>query len=306
MDFNDLYYFCLIADNGGYTAAERVSGITKSLLSRRMGKLEARLKVRLIQRDSRNFALTAAGQILLGHAREMVKEGFTAYESVTELIAEPSGQVRVSCPTVLAQYHLAPVLPGFMAQYPNVTMSIDATDRTTQVIDERFDLALRASKNLDEEPGFIARTLATIRIVMVASPGYLKQHGTPTTPTILNQLATLSSVLDRHEGELKWELTNQHGQSHTVRHRPVLFCKNPHIQLEAAIQGIGIGLLPETIALPALEKGKLVQLLTDWTPHSHIIHAVFPSRKYMNPAVRAFLDYLVTNLPGTLQAGKNE
>ncbi|MDT8849009.1 LysR family transcriptional regulator [Pantoea dispersa] len=304
MDFNDLYYFYLIAENSGYTAAERASGITKSLLSRRVAQLEERLQVRLIERNSRSFSLTAAGRKLYEHAAEMVREGRIAYESISELIAEPSGVVKISCPTVLAQYHLAPILPGFMMQFPQVRVTVEATDRPVQVIEERFDLALRARKRIDEEPGLIAKTLAKSQLILVASPDYLSLHGQPASPEDLLRLRTISSVLDRHEGEQKWDLTSPEGRDYQFKHRPALFCLNPRVQLEAAIHGIGIGLIPDAIALPSVKNGELVQVLPEWATHAHIIHAVFASRKHMNPAVRAFLDYLATHLPATMLADR--
>ncbi|WP_275554466.1 LysR substrate-binding domain-containing protein [Mixta sp. Marseille-Q2659] len=300
MDFNDLYYFYLVAENSGYTAAEKNSGITKSLLSRRVVQLEERLKVRLVQRNSRSFALTTAGNILLEHAKEMVREGINAYDSVSELVAEPSGVVRLSSPTVLAQYHLAPIIPGFMARYPNVRLCIDATDRHVQVIEERIDLSLRARKNINQEPGLVARILAVSNMILVASPVLLEHYGVPDSPEELESLPTISSVLDRNENEQRWDLTNKDGANFQFKHRAIMYCTNPRVQFEAVIHGIGVGLLPDTIVYSAIRERKLIKILEAWKADSHVIHAVFPSRKHMNPAVRAFLDYLILHLPGTI------
>lgn len=301
MDFNDLYYFYLIAEHGGFTAAERISGVTKSLLSRRIAQLEERTNVRLIQRNSRSFSLTTAGKILFEHAAQMVKDGQLAYDSVSELTVEPIGNIKVSCPTVLAQYNLAPILPGFMARYPKVNITIDATDRHVQIIEEMFDLALRARVSMDDEPGLVARVLATSRLILVASPVFLNFHGIPDSPDKISGLPTISSVLDRYEGEQKWQLVNNENRAVIIKHRPVLYCLNPRVQLEAALHGIGIGLIPESIALPAVHEGRLKQIMSEWTTFDHIIHAVFPSRKHMNPAVRAFLEYLLTHLPASMK-----
>ncbi|WBM72600.1 LysR family transcriptional regulator [Buttiauxella sp. WJP83] len=301
MDFNDLYYFYLIAEHSGFTRAEKVSGITKSLLSRRVAHLEDRLKVRLIQRSTRSFALTEAGRLLYGHAAEMVKEGNAAYDSLSNHVTQPSGVIRISSPSVLAQYHLAPILPGFMSAFPLVQVYLDATDRPVQVIEERIDLALRAHRLIDNEPGLIVRTLATSHLKLVASPAFIAREGLPETLEQLTSMSTISSVMDREEGELKWELENAQRQVVTIKHRPVLFCLNPRVQLEAVIQGIGIGLIPKSISNQAVSEGKLVHVLPEWSTHNHIIHAVFPSRKHMNRAVRAFLDYLVEHLPETLE-----
>ncbi|WP_135720564.1 LysR substrate-binding domain-containing protein [Klebsiella pneumoniae] len=139
------------------------------------------------------------------------------------------------------------------------------------------------------------------RLVLVASPGFLHLHGMPDSPEKIASLPTVSSVLDRYEGEQKWHLVNAEGDAEIIKHRPVLYCLNPRVQLEAALHGIGIGLIPESIARPVINEGKLKQIMSKWTTFDHIIHAVFPSRKHMNPAVRAFLEYLLTHLPASMK-----
>lgn len=299
MDFNDLYFFYLIAEHGGFTAAEKASGITKSLLSRRVTQLEKNVNVRLIQRNSRSFSLTSAGKMLFEHAEQMVNDGRLAYESVSELINEPMGLIRVSCPTVLAQYNLAPILPDFMVKYPRVTVTIDATDRKVQAIDEMFDLVLRARPNVDDELGVIVRKITTSQLLLVASPDFINKYGEPLEPSELSSFPTISSVLDRYESEIRWELMDKNKKV-IIKHKPVLFCLNPRVQFESVMRGIGIGLIPESIVLSSLKEHKLIRILNGWTTKEQIIHAVFPSRKHMNPAVRAFLDYLTVHLPVTM------
>jgi len=301
MDFNDIYYFYLTAENGGFTAAERATGITKSLLSRRIAQLEEKVGVQLIQRNSRQFSLTEAGRQLHEGAINMVAEGQSAYDSVALLRSVPSGIVRISSPTVLAQHHLSHLLPDFMRQYPKISVSLDATDRNVQVIEERIDIALRSRKSLDSEPGLIARSLATSQMILVASPDYITQHGMPTHPKQLSRMPTLSNELERLEGEQKWELFGSEGISCVIKHHPRLFCLNRWVQLESAIQGIGIALIPIPVATMSIEKGELVQVLPEWTTKVQIIHAVFSKRKGMNPATRVFLDYLILHLPTLLK-----
>lgn len=302
MDFNDLYYFYLTADNGGYTAAEGASGITKSLLSRRVAKLEEKVGVQLIQRNSRQFSLTEAGRQLYEGAINMVAEGQSAYDSVALLQSVPSGLVRVSCPTVLAQHHISLLLPDFMRQYPKVTVSLDATDRDVQVIEERVDIALRSRKSLDCEPGLVAKPLASSKMILVASPDFISTHGNPTHPDQLSHMPTLSEQLNKLESqEHKWELFGPDGAPCIVKHHPRLFCLNRWIQLESAVQGIGVALIPAPVASPSIETGHLIQLLPEWTSKAHTVHAVFSKRKGMNPATRVFLDYLILHIPEVLK-----
>lgn len=291
-DFNDLYYFYLTAENKGFTAAARSSGITKSLLSRRIAKLEEQLNVRLIQRNSRQFALTGAGQILLQHATEIVREGHIAWESLSQHVSEPSGMLRVSCPTVLAQYHLAPLLPLFMSRYPGVTIYLDATDRQVQIIEEGIDVALRVHRDADDNPHLIARKLAENSMVLVASPGLLSSVDDISVPAQLAGFPTVSYVSDHYEREAKWALICNDGRREVVRHKPSLLCMNPGVQLEAAISGIGIALLPQIVVAEALSEGQLLRILPEWTTDTHAIAAVFPTRKHLNPAVSVFIDFL--------------
>jgi len=302
MDFNDIYYFYLTAENRGFTAAERASGITKSLLSRRVAQLEEKVGVQLIQRNSRQFSLTEAGRQLYEGAINMVSEGQSAYDSVALLRSVPSGIVRVSCPTVLAQYHISLLLPEFMRQYPKISVSLDTTDRHVQVIEEGVDIALRSSKSFDNEPGLVSRALATTKMILVASPDFIAQYGNPTHPNQLVRMPTLCDEVERREGEHKWELFGPEGSHCIIKHHPRLFCFNRWVQLESAIQGIGLGLLPSPVAALSLESGKLIHVLPEWTTKAQIIHAVFSKRKGMNPASRAFLDYLILHLPEILTA----
>ena len=257
MYFNDIYYFYLIATSGGYTAAERASGITKSLLSRRIAQLEKNLNVLLIQRNSRNLSLTSAGKLFLGHATEMVREGKSACESVTGLFHDPVGEIRISCPTVFAQQQLAPLVSDFMTQYPQVRIFVVATNRPVNIVKEGFDLALQMKTGTYHDSGLIVRTLARCRLMLIASPDYLKQHNVPGEPTALNTHKTISSVLDPHDGEQTWLLSNTKGMEYTLKHKPALFCMDPVVQLKAALGGIGIGLIPEPIVQPALMVRKL-------------------------------------------------
>ncbi|MDC0610173.1 LysR family transcriptional regulator [Vibrio sp.] len=300
MDFNNLYYFYLVAEHGGYTAAQNVSGLTKSLLSRRITQLEDQLDARLIQRNTHQFALTSTGKLLHERSAQMVREGVLAYESVSEVSSEPMGPIRVCCPTVLAQYHLAPIIPEFMKLYPKVIVNIDATDRPVDIIEEMFDLVLRSRANVDDVPGLIAKTIARSQPILVASPEVIQQYGMPKSPYDLQKVPTISSVMDRHEGEQIWHVTSSQGDMAEIKHTPVLFCLNPKVQHEAVVQGVGFGLIPEALAAKDLNSGGLVRVLEEWSTEAHLIHILFQSRKHMNPAVRAFLDYLSEKLPLSL------
>ncbi|WP_421852832.1 LysR substrate-binding domain-containing protein [Marinomonas sp.] len=294
MDFNDIYYFYLTAENGGYTAAERVSGITKSLLSRRVAQLEERLGIQLIHRNSRQFSLTDAGLQLYEGAVNMVAEGQSAYESVALLQSVPSGVVRVSCPVLLAQHHFSIFLPEFMKKFPKVSVHLDATDRDVQILEERVDIALRTRGALADEAGMVAKKLATSKMILVASPQFIGEFGMPTHPSQLSKMPTLTEMFGKQESTLhQWELLGPDGAVCSVQHHPRLVCLNRLLQLKSAVQGVGVGLIPEIVASEDLVKGSLVHVLPDWTTKVSIVQAVYSNRKSMTPAVRVFLDSLI-------------
>src|SRR5579871_6008449 len=159
MDFNDLRYFALIVDHGGFSAAERVTRITKSKLSRRVALLEERIGARLLQRSTRRLALTEAGRVFYEHCAAMIVEADAARDAVEQLRSEPSGTIRMTCPMSMAQFYVVRIVGEYMRQYPKVRIELDATDRVVNLVEERVDLALRARFGSVMEPGLVARRL---------------------------------------------------------------------------------------------------------------------------------------------------
>lgn len=295
MDLNDFRYFVLIVDHGGYTAAERLTHIHRSKLSRRIAALEARLGVRLLQRSTRRLSLTEAGQVFYDHCKAMLIEAEAAQEAVEQLRSEPTGVVRISCPTVMAQFYIAQLIASFMVANPKVRVELEATDRTVSIIEERFDIALRARAMALREPGLVARQVATGRFILVASPSYLESRGTLQTPAQLTEFDTIGSLLAG--AEQTWVLTDAEGTTEKVPLRPRLLCSDLSVQYQAAISGVGIALLPQRIATRGLKYGALVHVADEWGTPEEGIHLVIASRRGLLPSVRALVDYLVERLP---------
>lgn len=300
-DLNDLYFFASVVQHGGFSAAARVIGVEKSRLSRRVADLERRLGVRLLQRSTRNLALTEAGQRFYAQCVAAVEGAQAAYESVAELRREPAGTVRVSCPVVMAQSYLAPILPGYLATHPKVMVVIDATDREVNLIEERFDLALRARPQIEEVAGLVARNLGSARRILAASPAYLDSAGWPDAPEALSGLATLARPGDVVEGGARWELTGLTGERRVVHHAPRLLSNDLRLQLEATTHGIGVALLPEPIVAGSIRSGLLAHVLPEWTAATHNIHLLYPSPRGMLPSIRSLIDYLLIHLPASIQ-----
>lgn len=294
-DLNDLFYFSQVVDQGGFSAAARALDIPKSRLSRRISQLEERLGVRLLQRTTRRLRLTTAGERYLHYCREMASSARAADEAMRQLQSEPSGPVVVSCPISIAQQLLAPLLPEFMDAWPEVSVQMLATNRRVDLINEGVDLALRVRTRLDTDAELVVRQLGSASGTLVASPAYLQRYGTPERPEDLTQHTTLS--FNDPQTEVVWHLFNGQGEERHITVAPRLCCNDFIVLTEAAVRGRGIALLPSVATQAELLRGELVPVLPDWRLPEGIVHCIYPSRRGMIPAVRAFLDFLFERLP---------
>ncbi|AOB40705.1 LysR family transcriptional regulator [Bordetella parapertussis] len=294
-DLNDLYYFAQVVEQGGFSAASRVLDIPKSRLSRRISQLEDRLGVRLLQRTTRRLRLTTAGERYLHYCQEMTASARAAEDAMRQLQSEPAGPVVVSCPVSIAQQMLAPLLPEFLDAWPSVSVQLLVTNRRVDVIREGVDLALRVRTKLDTDAELVVKHLGIASGTLVASPAYLQRHGTPETPQELASHRTLS--FNDPQNEVRWPLTNQRGESVDVAVQPVLASNDFIVLTQAAVRGRGIALLPSMASEAELRRGELVRVLPDWRSPEGIVHCIYPSRRGMMPAVRAFLDFLAKRVP---------
>lgn len=299
-DLNDLFFFAAVVQHQGFSAAARAVGVEKTRLSRRVAALERELGARLLQRSTRTIALTEAGARFYSHCQVVVEGARTAYEGVSALKHEPTGNVRVSCPVVLAQSYLAPILPGYMAAHPNVSLHLESTDRYVNLLEERFDVAFRARPDVEDSSGLVARELGRARRILVANTEFIDRNGDPKTPEELTSYGVISSISDIHEGVARWNLSSLSGDLCQISTTPRLVSSDLRVQLEAAIHGTGIALLPEPILSNALSSNALTRVLQDWAAPEHLVYLVYPSPRGMLPSVRSFIDYVLEHVPTTL------
>lgn len=296
-DLNDLYFFAAVVEHGGFSAAGRALGIPKSRLSKRIAQLEERLGVRLLQRTTRRFVVTEVGERFYGHCRAVLEEARAAQDAVDELRAEPRGVVRLSCPISLSQTVVAHVLPEFMAQYPKVQVRLLSSDRRVDVVGEGFDVAIRVRTKLDTDANLVMRSFGLSRVLVVASPSLLKQHGRPKLPGDLSRIPALCT--QEHEGAQVWELLEGSGERVSIEMNARLISGDFAVVLEAARRGMGVALLPEFVCAPAIIRGELEVVLPEWSAPEGTMHFVYPSRRGMLPGVRALVDFLAERLPET-------
>ena len=299
-DLNDLYFFAAVVEQGGFSAAGRALGVPKSRLSKRIAQLEERLGVRLLQRTTRRFVVTEVGERFYGHCRAVLEEAQAAQDAVDELRTEPRGTVRVSCPVSLVQSLLGPILPEFLAMYPKVQVRLLSSNRRVDIIGESFDVAIRVRDKLDTDATMVLRSFGGSRALMVASPGFLARAGRPSKPADLAGFDALS--MSEHDGAQVWDLVDAGGRRESVEVQPRLVTGDFNALLDAALQGTGIALLPEEFCGEGIASGKLEWVLPDWTTAEGILHFLYPSRRGLLPAVRAFVDFLAERLPPTRAA----
>lgn len=298
MDLNDLRYFALIVEHGGFSAAERQTHITKSKLSRRIALLEDRLGARLLRRSTRRLTMTEAGQAFYAHCAAMLVEVDAATLAVEQLRSEPTGTVRMTCPSAMAQFYVTRLLADFMRLYPRVRVELDSSDRVVNLLEERIDIALRTHDAGLGDPGLVARRIASGRMVLVASPDYVAVHRPGDDPGTYATQATIGSLRDG--AEQNWSLIDTDGRSIRLNHRPRLQCSDFTVQVQAALGGVGIALLPLRVVWPSLADGSLVRVAGNWSTPEQSIHLVFASRRETLPSVRTLIDYLVQHIPNAL------
>jgi len=298
-DLNDLYYFAMVVEHGGFAAAERALGIPKSRLSRRISQLETDLGVRLLQRSTRRFAVTDVGQSVHRHAVSMLAEATAAREVVDRLSAEPRGVVKASVPVGLAQELMPRLLPEFLARYPEVRVQLHVSNRRVDVINEGFDVAIRVRTRFDDDGSLVMRSFGQIQELLVASPKYLDRTGRPTSPEQLVEHTTMTMGED--EGRQRWELQGRDGEVRRVELKARVSGFDFPMLMALAKQGLGITMLPETMCADAVRSGELEVVLPDWRLPQGVAHAVFASRRGMLPAVRVFIDFLAEKLPALIE-----
>lgn len=300
-NLSDLYYFTLVAQHGGYTAASRITGIPKNKLSRRVTALEEHLGVRLFQRTNRQVSLTETGFRLMEHGLAILSETEAAQAMISHSLSEPAGLVRISCPSLATRLLLSGCITECMTRYPKIDIQVQATDRRCDPVSELIDIVIRLRERKYMEQGFIARELGKSVRILVATPEYLAANGSPDSFTELCQHPLLSLIA--HEHEQPWEFTDAENNIAVIHPEPHLSCSEWDIVRHVVYSHQGIALLPDMVCGDALRAGKLVRVLPQWHRQPLIVHMVYPSRQGMLPAVRVVIDLLAERVPALLLAG---
>lgn len=284
---HEMAVFNKVVATGSLTAAARDLGVSTAAVSRKLAALEARLGVRLIHRTTRRLSLTDEGASYHEASARILSEIEEADAAAAARRVEPQGVLKVAMPASFGLKHIAPLVPKFAQRHPRVQLALSLSDRTVNVIEEGFDVAIRIAELQDSS--LAARRLAPNRRVVCASPEYLRQHGTPRTPADLLQHNCLTTT-DFH---MTWEYRDPQGKRDSVRVSGRYACDNWEVLREWAVAGLGVALKSTWDVRKHLDDGSLVPLLPGYAFGSDVgIYAVYPHRRYLPAKTRVFIDFL--------------
>lgn len=278
--------FVSVVDLGSQSAAADHLDLSRPVVSRYLAELEDWVGARLMQRTTRRLSLTAAGQETLPRCRQMLELAGDLQAAVSAPDEAPRGELRISVSTSFGQAQLMDAMADYVKRYPGVKIDLQMLDRTVNLVDERIDLAIRTSNDLD--PNLIARRLSVCRSVICASPAYLREHPTPLQ---VQDLARHNCLTHSYFGRSLWHFEVE-GESVSVPVQGNISANEAMTLQRAALAGAGIAMLPTYQAAPALHSGELLRLLPQAKPRELNLNAVYTSRKHMPATLRSMLDFL--------------
>jgi DNA-binding transcriptional LysR family regulator len=271
-DLEGMAIFAKVVEMRSFAAAASELRLSKATVSKAVSRLEARLGTRLINRTSRRLALTDAGRQLSSRAAHILAEGEAAEDHALAQSTAPRGLVRLAAPMSFGVLHVAPLLPEFLAAYPEVSIDLHLSDETVDVIGEGFDAAIRIAALPDSS--LVARRLCGMPTYLVGAPAYLSKHGRPKHPLHLAGHRCIGYAYATTSDT--WRFTNKAGESTIVRPSGPLRVNNGDAMMPALIAGVGLGVLPEFFVREALADGRLDRVLPDWSLPSGAVHWITP------------------------------
>lgn len=287
--FASMEAFVRVVDAGSFTRAAERLGVTRAAVSKHVRQLEEHLGVRLLNRTTRQVALTETGATFYERATSILDDMAEAELAASRLNEEPRGVLRVAAPMSFGTLHLADAIGDFMTHWPDVTVQLSLNDRFVDLIEEGFDVGVRIGNLSDSS--LIARKIAPMPIVLCAAPDYLRKHGAPASPDELRKHDCL------HYGNLEtggsWKLEDRSGTTRSVNITSRICVNNGDVLRKVALAGQGIALLPSFLILDDVRAGTLSHVLPAYTAPEASLYALYPPNRYLAAKVRVFIDHLV-------------
>ncbi|MGX2038923.1 LysR substrate-binding domain-containing protein [Methylocaldum sp. MU1018] len=280
--------FTKVAKAGSFASAAKELGLSRAMATKHVMQLENGLGIRLLNRTTRNLSLTEVGMVYLERCLQILDEMEEMEIAVTRLQTEPRGTLKVNATPFFGAYHLAPAIAAYMEAFPDVNVELVLQAGYIDLIEEGFDLAIHLDEMRDSS--LIARKLGSSQRIVCGSPDYFKKHGIPRTPDDLRKhnCLTNSSLPPRDH----WQFSIPGGETTVVKVTGNMEANVADALRMAAINGLGLILLPTYMVGQDIRKGRLSPVLTDYVPAPLEIHAVYPHRKHLSAKVRTFVDFL--------------
>ncbi|HGS4622677.1 TPA: LysR family transcriptional regulator [Vibrio cholerae] len=287
-DFEAWAIFAKVAQTGSFARAATELSLSQGTVSKAITRLEGRVKSMLFHRTSRGMALTPSGELALEFANNILEMGVLAENEMTENASKMVGLVRVTAPMSFGLSHVAPALPDFMSLYPEIQLDIDFSDKQHDLIEERFDLAIRIANLSDSS--FLARRLCSVRLFLVGSPTYFKKYGKPKHPSELADHRALLYTYCPNGGNWRFK-HSQYGEFTQAMYAP-LRVNNAEALASVLDAGLGLALQPEFLVWGDIQSGKLETVFEDWSVDPIALHLVTPPGRLRPARVQVFMDYL--------------
>jgi DNA-binding transcriptional LysR family regulator len=284
--FEGMRAFAQVVEAGGFAAAAREMGLSRSVVNRSVINLEKELGTQLLHRTTRQVTPTETGIAFYDRCTQIISELDQAISAVTKLQEKPTGNLRVNAPMSFGTLHLSDVVADYMITYPEVHVELMLNDRFVNPIEEGFDVTVRIGE-LHPSTSFITREIAPAKRVFCASPAYIKAYGEPAHPTELKLHRCLH--YGYQESGSHWRLHGPDGEQ-SVSINCVMLSNNGEVLKDAAVKDQGIALLPTFIAGDALQRGQLISVLKDYEPPHIALCAVYPRHRHLSAKVRFFVE----------------
>lgn len=290
--FDAMQAFARVVETGSFTKAAETLHMSKTSVTQLVQQLEARLRVRLLNRTTRKVNVTADGAAYYERVVRLLADMDDAETSLSSAATSPRGRLRVDVPSPLARLILVPALPAFHARYPDIQLDMGVSDRIVDLIDENVDCVVRGGELTDQS--LMMRHVADLRLGVYAAPGYLQSAGTPAHPRELeNTHHRIVGFLWARSGKPVPYAMHRDAERINVQGRYVLAVDDGNAYLAAGLAGLGVLWLPDYMAETPLARGELVRLFEDWRLDPMPLYLAFPPNRHVSAKLRVFIEWVV-------------